>query len=338
MRPRYTKWMSAAAAMALAACRGDKPVEDTANQTVIDTTQAPRAVLTLAPLDPVAWNQEDTLVVTLANRTAGPLEGSRIQLVVQGGVTVLPGAPGAPVVDSADGGTRVTWELGTVAQGAAVEVRQMVRTPPAPLGGTNAAPAYLVRATLLSRAGTPLLPSVVDTLRVRAGTETAAGGCASAGSATAQRYGIGPVRLGMKGAALRDACPEAHDTTWQAEGISQTGLVVSIAGRPVIAQLTGDSVSVIRVVSPEIRTAAGVGIGVTVGDLRTRYGRLCAGMGEGVLAVWSPNAPGVSFGLDPREPAGALASADSLPDPMLVSSLWIHGKDTPCPAQPEGNR
>ena len=331
------KWMGAAAALALAACRGDKPVEDPAGQTVIDTTQTPSAVLTLAPLDPVAWNQEDTVVVTLANRTAAALEGARIQLFVQGPVVAPAGAPGAPVVDSAEGGTRITWELGTVAQGAAVEVRQAVRTPPAPAGAAGA-PGFLVRATLLSRAGTPLLPPKQDTLRIRAGSERAAGGCASAGSATAQRYGIGPVRLGMTGAALRDACPEAHDTTWQAEGLAQTGLVVSLAGRPVVAQMTGDSVTLIRILSPEIRTAAGVGIGVTLGDLRSRYGRLCAGRGEGVLAVWSPNAPGISFGLDPREPAGAMASADSLPDPMLVASLWIHGQDSPCPAQPEGTR
>lgn len=328
-----------ASALALAACRDDKPAEDPASQTVIDTTAAPSAVLTLAPLDPVAWNQEDTVAITLANRTAAALEGARLQLFVEGPVTAVPGAPGAPKVDSADGGTRITWELGTVAQGAAIEVRQALRTPPAPTASAaTTPPSYVVRATLLSRAGTPMLPPVVDTLRVRAGSERVSGGCATSGSATAQRYGIGPVRLGMRTAALRDACPEAHDTTWQAEGLKETGLVVSLAGRPVVAQMTGDSVTRIRVLSPEVRTAAGVGIGVTVGDLRTRYGRLCAGMGEGALAVWSPNAPGISFGLDPREPAGAMVSADSLPDEMLVSSLWIHGRDTPCATAPGAAR
>jgi hypothetical protein len=242
------------------------------------------------------------------------------------------GTPGAPAIDSVDGGTTVTWELVNVAQGAALEMRQPVRTPPAPAGAAGT-PAFVVRATLAG-GGTALAP-VADTVRIRPGSEVSVGGCASAGTAPAQRYGIGPVRLGMKAAALRAACPEARDTTWQAEGMAEKGLVVSLGGRPVVAQMAGDSVTRVLAASPELRTPAGVGIGSTLGDLRSRYGRLCAVEAEGKVAVWSPNAPGVSFGV---EAPAAPAPADSLPDEQRVASLWIHGQDTPCPARPEGNR
>jgi len=329
---RYTRWM--AAALVLTACRGDRPEELPEAQTAVDTTQVPTATLALAPMDTLVWNQEDTLLVTLANRTAAAIEGARVELFVQAPATAVAAGPNA-AVDSVQGGTRVTWQLATVAQGAAVELLQPVRTPPAPAGGAPA-PSLLVRATLLSRAGAPLVPAVHDTLHIRRGSERAAGGCATAGAATAQRYGIGPVRLGMKDSALRGACPDARDTTWRAEGTAEKGLVVSLGGRAAVAQMAGDSVVRILTVSPELRTPAGVGTGSTVGELRTRYGRLCGAPGEGVFALWSPNAPGISFGLEPREPAGAAILPDSLPDELRVASLWIHGQDTPCPAEPEG--
>jgi hypothetical protein len=294
-------------------------------------------VLSLALPEPMAWNQEDTIVVALANRTAAAIEGASIQLVVTGPVMAVPaaaGTPNPPAIDSAGGAVTVTWRLASVAQGAAVEVRQAVRTPPAPAGAAEP-PVYPVRATLLGSGGAPLVAPVQGTFGVRPGSEKAAGGCATAGSAPAQRYGIGPVRLGMTGTALRGSCPEARDTAWLAEGTPEKGLLVSLAGRAVVAQLAGDSVARIVAVSREVKTAAGVGIGSTLGDLRSRYGRLCAIEGEGRVALWSPNAPGVSFGVDSIP--GAAIPPDSLADELRVSSLWIHGQNTPCPAPPEGN-
>lgn len=332
---RNTVWL--VVGLALAACRGDRAGEEAPPQTVVDTTQAPSAGLSLALPEPMGWNQEDTIVVALANRTAAAIDGASIQMVVSGPVAAVAppaGTPGAPSIDLAGGATTITWRLATVAQGAAVEVRQVVRTPPAPAGDAQT-PVFAVRATLL-RGGAALVPPVQGSFGIRPGSEKAAGGCATAGSAPAQRYGIGPVRLGMASTSLRAACPEARDTAWEAEGMAEKGLLVSLAGRPVVAQLSGDSVTRILAVSPEVKTAAGVGIGSTVGDLRSRYGRLCAIEGEGRVALWSPNAPGVSFGLAPGDSAAALP-ADSLRDELRVASLWIHGQNTPCPARPEGN-
>jgi hypothetical protein len=48
-----------AAALALAACRGDR-TDAPEVQTVVDTTSAPGALVTLAVPEPMGWNQEDT--------------------------------------------------------------------------------------------------------------------------------------------------------------------------------------------------------------------------------------------------------------------------------------
>ncbi|HLL82007.1 MAG TPA: hypothetical protein VK420_05125 [Longimicrobium sp.] len=328
---RWIGWMGWA--LALGACRGDGDAPAPAETVVEAPAMGPTLAVEIPA--PMAWNAEDTVVLTLANRGATALQGVRVRLSVAGPARVPPPAPGdpaAPVVDSADGGMRVTWTLPGVAQGAAIELRHAVRTPPAPGKAAAPPPSFMVRAELLSASGAALAPAVQDTLRIRPGSEATAGGCATSGAATAQRYGIGPVRLGMSSAALRAACPEARDTTWSAEGMAEKGLRVSLGTHPVVAQVVGDSVTRVVALTPGVRAAAGVGIGSTVGELRTRYGRLCTARAEGRVAVWSPNAPGVSFGLAPAD--SAVAPPDSLADAARVASLWVHGQDTPCPAPP----
>ena len=103
--------------MLMAGCRGDRGAPPVA-ETVVDTTQAPSAVVTMAVPEPMAWNQEDTIVIALANRTAAAIQGGRMQLFLQAPLSAAappPGTAGAPAVDSVDGGTRVTWQLGGVA-------------------------------------------------------------------------------------------------------------------------------------------------------------------------------------------------------------------------------
>jgi hypothetical protein len=318
---------------ALGACRDGGDGAPPA-QTVVEAPPTPAPVVALGIPAPMPWNAEDTLVVTLTNGTAAALRGVRVQLWVRGAATLPAPAAGGAVVDSADGGARATWTVAEVAQGTAVELRQAVRTPPAPAPapGRGAAPppASVVRAVLLGADGAPLGTPAQDSLRIRPGSEAIAGGCATSRDATAQRYGVGPVRLGMTAAAVRGACPEARDTAWRAEGTPERGLVVSVGGRAVVAQLAGDSVVRVLALAPEVRTPAGVGIGSTVGDLRARYGRLCTAAAEGRIAVWSPTAPGISFGLPPAD-SGA-APPDSLADAARVASMWIHGQDTPCTA------
>jgi hypothetical protein len=183
---------------------------------------------------------------------------------------------------------------------------------------------------------------VQDTLRIRAGSEVAVGGCGSASDAVVTRYGVGPVRVGMTAAALRSACPEARDTSWQQEGMKETGLVALPGGRRVVAVVAGGTVQRIVTVDPGLKTPTGLGVGAQVAELRASYGRMCAGVGEGQVAVWFPNAPGLSFGLDTAATRGwpaVRAQPDSIPDPTKIAALWVRQGSDDCPARPgEGTR
>ncbi|HEV3051993.1 MAG TPA: hypothetical protein VGX50_16915, partial [Longimicrobium sp.] len=85
-----------------------------------------------------AWNEEDTLRVTVYNGTLQPLAGT-LNLFVGAPVEVLrdsiPNANSAPPpeLQSSGEGTRLVFPLGTLAPGASGEFRQAVRMPPAPV-------------------------------------------------------------------------------------------------------------------------------------------------------------------------------------------------------------
>lgn len=317
--------------------------------------------LALPPLP--AWNEEDTLAATVTNGTSSPVADAVLELFVQAPVKLLVDSSAAtvPAVQATAEGTRLSFALGSIAPGATVEVRQGLRTPPAPIppsatAAAKARPAqgprgftaadtasrFLVRASVASRGGTPLAPPVQDTLRIRAGSEVAVGGCGSAADAVVTRYGVGPVRVGMTEAALRSACPEARDTTWTDEGTKETGLVALPGGRRLLAVTTGGSVRRIEVDDPALKTPQGFGPGAAVADLRAAFGKMCAGGGERRVAVWFPNAPGLSFALDSMATRGwppARVHPDSIPDDVKISALWVRQGSDDCPAGPgEGTR
>ena len=77
-----------------------------------------------------------------------------------------------------------------------------------------------------------------------------------------------------------------------------------------------------------------MGVGSTVAELRGRYGRMCAGQGEGRVAVWFPAAPGVSFGLDSAavRPHGGTVDAQALPETAAVDRMWVRQGADDCPA------
>jgi len=353
---------AACAALALAGCRGDRQAPPPAPPPAAPAAGRLEVKLELPQLP--AWNDQDTIGVTVTNGTAAPVADAVLQLYVQGPVKLLAdsAAGTGPAVEATAGGTRLSYPLGTLAPGASLEVRQGVRTPPAPLPAPTAGAApkarpaqetpgftatdttsrFLVRASVASRGGTPLAPPVQDTLRIRAGSEVAVGGCGSAGEAVVTRYGIGPVRVGMTEAALRSACPEARDTTWTAEGTKETGLVALPGGRRVLAVTAGGSVRRIEIDDPAVKTPTGFGVGAEVADLRSAFGKMCAGRGDRGVAVWFPNSPGISFALDSVATKGwgpAQAHPDSIPDETRVSALWVRQGSDDCPARPgEGTR
>jgi hypothetical protein len=355
----FTRWtLAGLAALALAGC-GDRAQAPPPPPPAAPAAGKLEVKLELPQLP--GWNDLDTVAATVTNGTAGPVADAVLELYVQAPIRLLvdSAARDLPGVEVTAEGTRLTFPLGTLAPGASAAVRQGLRTPPAPapkpaaaqgataprtqgFTATDTASRFLVRATVASRGGTPLAPPAQDTLRIRAGSEVAVGGCGSAGDAVVTRYGLGPVRVGMPEAALRSACPEARDTSWTEEGTKETGLVVLPGGRRVLAVTGGGTVRRIVIDDATVKTAAGLGAGAAVAELRESYGRMCAGRSDRWVAVWFPNAPGISFGLDSVATKGwppARIHPDSIPDDTRVAALWVRQGSDDCPARPgEGTR
>lgn len=342
--------MLAALALLASACRdrgaprADEPVQ-------LDSV--PRRVeLRLYVARDWAWNEEDTLRVTVVNATEQPLSGD-VNLLVGTGIELLADSararadstPAARREPSGEG-TRLVWRLAALAPGASTEFRQAVRMPPAPApapaGRRPAAADTVTRFTLrawVTGADGAEVAAARDSIRIRAGSEVVVGGCGGVKDVAVTRYGIGPLRLDMKAGDVRTLCPEARDTTWQGpEGMTERGMAVRLAGTPVVVVLNGQTVTRIQVDTAGPRTGTGVGVGSTLADLRGRYGRVCADEAEGRVAVWFATAPGISFGLrveDTGDWAMTSRNPDDLPDTAVVDAMWVRAGSDDCPARPE---
>jgi len=352
------RWMRRAlalvcAAAALGGCRDDDGEPPPA---AVDSVAAGgRVEVRLAAPDELAWNQTDTVRVVVVNATGAALTDAVLHVFLPAPLEALVDSGAAvPARTAAADGTRLAYPVAAVEPGRTVGFAQAIRTPPA--ASRAAAPAarpgarlaaaadtlprvYVVRAWLETRGGQPPGAPAQDTLRIRPGSEITVGGCGNVPDATVTRYGIGPVRIGMTLEALRSACPEARDTAWRGdEGMAEQGAVVAPAGQRVLVVLAGDRVGRIVVDQPGLETPAGAGVGSTVGDLRARFGRMCAGAGEGRVAVWFPNTPGISFGLDTLATRGWAGAPppDSIPDEVAVGSFWVRQGTDDCPARPGG--
>lgn len=321
-------WMFAVVAMA--GCRDGEDAPPPPGTDGAGAAPVRAVTLTLLAPDTVGWNQTDSARIIVSNGTGSALPESRVELLAEPGLAVFADSARIAARDSAPGGTRLELLLRPLQPGVADSVTVIVRLPPAPVPPATAPLRYGLRATLAGRS-----LAREDTVVVRPGSERVSGGCASPQPPSAQRYGVGPVRVGMPERALRGACPEARDSTWELEGMPERGLVARPGGVPVLARIAGDSVTLIEVSDPRVRTAAGVGVGTPLAALRTRYGRACGGVGEGVVAVWFQNAPGISFQLDSTSARAWVAETGGEgepPDSATVERFLIHGQDSRCPA------
>jgi hypothetical protein len=339
MRRRSGRWWRAAALALLAAggCRGRSAPEAEAPPAIEPLER--RVELRLYVAREWSWNDEDTLRVTAVNGTAATVEGT-LHLFVAAPAEPAGVPAGAGTLASGEG-TRVSVGV-RLGPGETAELRQAVRTPPAPgAAPADSAPRFPVRAWLAAPDGRELAGRA-DTIRIRAGSAVVDGGCGSGRDAAVTRYGIGPLRLQMRAADLRALCPEARDTAWTGErGRREAGLLVRISGVPVAAVLADDRVARIVVDSAGLATPAGAGVGTTLEELRARYGRACAGVAEGRVEIRFPTAPGVGFALDTAaaRPEGPEPDPDALPADARVARLRVGAGADDCPraarSQPE---
>ncbi len=280
--------------------------------------------------------EEGIIRLTVANRSDTSATNIRVELVAPGWVEPLPPRQGDRAVTMAalaEGGTRFTYasDDAPLEPGQTFSVEQRIRVPAAGIGEAGSSPwTRTVRARLLGADGEALAE-----VEGEIALDGVQGGEAGApGQAAAGRDQIGPVRLGMTAAAARSAGTGARDTTWSQEGMAQRGVVVPVSGGGrVLAVLDGDSVTRIEVRERSPRTREGLGVGSTLGELRGAWGPACAGAGEGIIAVWFQQAPGISFALDTPfgEDAAALTRDPArIPDGARVTRWWLRRGASGC--------
>jgi hypothetical protein len=289
----------------------------------------------------LAAGQEGVVRLTVVNR--GDTVVSRIwaELIVPGWAEPMPPRAGDPEVGMTamdDGGTRFTYRVLNVPleRNQSHMIEQRIRVPATGPLAQGAVPwTRVVRARLLNPQGQPVA-EVESEVALQVPPPASAPAYGTDAATTGTRDRLGPVRLGMPEAELRQqAGAQARDTSWTQEGMAERGVLVPAGGGSALAVLDGDTVSRIEVRDPAVRTQEQVGVGSTYGQLRGAYGSACADVGEGFVVVWFPGAPGISFALDvppPSNVAQLRASPDVLPAAARVTRWWLRRGGERCPS------
>jgi hypothetical protein len=280
--------------------------------------------------------EEGVLRLSVTNRTDTTATNLHLELIVPAWAEPMPPRPGdreVSMVSLPEGGTRFSYRMqeGPLESGQTQSVEQRIRVPVDGVMSWPDAPWNgVVRARLLGGDGVAF--AEVEGHIGLAPAQVA--GIAPAGGRYDRRDQIGPVRVGMTGAALRQSVAAARDTSWTHDGTAQRGAWVPLGSDSrTLALLSGDTVVRLEVRDVAVRTREGFGVGSRLEELRSSYGRACADVADGAVVVWFAAAPGVRFALDGTVPANVAqlrASADGVPDTATVTRWWLHGDADGC--------
>lgn len=323
---------------AFSACEVVDQVRNRANAESGETS-ATAGGLTLALQIPgmLRAGSEGTIRLSLTNRGDSVPRGVRLDLIVPGWMELAPPRPGDREVTMAaeEGeGTRFSYRLDEppIEPDETQLLEQRVRVPlESPPAAAASVARRLIRARLVNAQG-QTLTEVQSELTL---DSAFIGASRAAAEISAEpRDQLGPARLGMSAAELRRAVSGARDTTWSQEGMTERGVVLPIQGGQALAMLSGDSVIRIQVNDRGPRTQEGLGVGSSMEELRGAYGRACAGAGEGIVAVWFPAAPGISFALDAPFASVQQFQQDPsrIPGTARVTRWWLRRGTDDCPA------
>lgn len=176
-------------------------------------------------------------------------------------------------------------------------------------------------------------PADKDTNRFKARLAGPAGGIPTCGPGVSliTADSIGPFRPGISVAELARRCPGLlYGWVLISDGFPVPTVAARVGGASVTGFASDSSpeaiVNRIELFGPGPRTAEGIGVGSTLGDLQRVYGAQQASEPDCVLMVWFSTRPGLAFHLEypPREKrdCGAL-SEPPLPADLRVASVVL---------------